>query len=243
MAKYSLNTISANCYPNTTVLINKFGITNDKTLSHAEADITQQRILLWNSKPLSEKFDFKHYKSIHKFLFEELYEWAGQIRDVDISKKGTKFCPHNEIENRADLIFTRLQKLNYYKDLPRKNFINEFVDFYISTNDLHPFREGNGRTQRLFLAQLSRNAGYNLDFANVDTDELMIATIQSAQGLRDCLLQIFNAELQRIKPYKQSVRNDKTSISDELEHAKLEVNEYNSGHTIKVKSKRKERGE
>ncbi|GHV15569.1 hypothetical protein FACS1894219_12520 [Clostridia bacterium] len=243
MAGYNLEPNSANCYPNTTVLINKFGITDENELRCAEHEITQEANATWERKPLISTFDFKHYKSIHKFLFEELYEWAGQIRDVDIAKKGTKFCPHNEIENRADSIFTRLQKLNYYKDMPRNIFINEIVDFYISTNDLHPFREGNGRTQRLFLAQLSRNAGYNLDFANVDTDELMIATIQSAQGLRDGLLQIFNAELQRIKPYKQSVRNDKTSISDEFEQAKLEVNEYNSGHTIKVNSKRKERGE
>lgn len=59
------------------------------------------------------------------------------------------------------------------------------------TNDLHPFREGNGRTQRAFLIQLIRNAGYDWRFANVDTDLLMVATIQASQGVTDLLRKIF----------------------------------------------------
>ena len=68
--------------------------------------------------------------------------------------------------------------------------MDEIVDFYRVTNDLHPFREGNGRTQRVFLAQLIRNAGYDINWAEVDGDLLMIATIQSAQGVTDLLKKI-----------------------------------------------------
>lgn len=65
------------------------------------------------------------------------------------------------------------------------------MDFYERTNELHPFREGNGRTQRVFLAQLAENAGHRLDFAAVDPDELMIATIFSVQGVEEPLLNVF----------------------------------------------------
>lgn len=63
------------------------------------------------------------------------------------------------------------------------NFIKKLIDFYCVTNSLHPFREGNGRTQRVFLSQLAYNAGYEIDFAKIDSDELMIATIQAANGV------------------------------------------------------------
>jgi cell filamentation protein len=195
MAKYSLDPISANCYPNTTVLINKFGITDERVLEAAEADITQQRILLWNVKPQNDTFDFAHYKTIHRFLFEELYDWAGQIRDVNISKKGTRFCPFEELESRAKLIFSRLKKSDYLSGLQKSQFVPEFVDLYDATNLLHPFREGNGRTQRVFLSQLAHRNRWILNFADIDVDELMIATMQSAHGVRDGLLRIFGTAI------------------------------------------------
>ncbi len=67
------------------------------------------------------------------------------------------------------------------------DFVDKMTDFYCVTNNLHPFREGNGRTQRVFLSQLALNAGYEMDFANMDTDELMVATIQAANGVDICL--------------------------------------------------------
>lgn len=74
-------------------------------------------------------------------------------------------------------------------------FVKEIVDFYCVTNVLHPFREGNGRTQRAFFTQLIRNAGYEISFANIDPDLLMLATIQSAQGVTDLLERIFDESI------------------------------------------------
>ena len=136
-------------------------------------------------------FDFEHYKAIHRFLFSDLYDWAGEVRTVNISKKGTQFTPAENIEQQAELIFKRLKERNYFKGLPHSEFVEEVVDFYCVTNALHPFREGNGRTQRAFLTQLIRNAGYDISFADMDTELLMIATIQSAQGVTDLLKQVF----------------------------------------------------
>ncbi len=109
---------------------------------------------------------------------------------MNISKKGTKFCDADEIEERATLIFGRLKDRNFFRGLPRDAFVDEIVDFYCATNDLHPFREGNGRTQRAFLTQLIRSAGYDINFADMDVDLLMITTIQVTNGVTDLLRRV-----------------------------------------------------
>lgn len=118
-------------------------------------------------------------------MFEDLYEWAGKPRTVDIAKKGTQFCLAAQIESTSSAIFSRLEKQCFLVGLDKAHFISAIVDLYERTNELHPFREGNGRTQRVFLSQLARHAGYVIDFARVDPDDLMIATIQAAGGVDD----------------------------------------------------------
>lgn len=192
---YSIDPISANCYPGTTVLINKFDIHDEEKLNEIESVISSARYAEWLNAPQATAFDFDHYKGIHPFLFSDLYEWAGEVRTVNISKKGTQFTPAENIESQAGLIFERLRACNYFKGLSHDEFVEEIVDFYCVTNALHPFREGNGRTQRVFLTQLIRNAGYEINFADMDTDLLMIATIQSAQGVTDLLKRIFTESI------------------------------------------------
>lgn len=117
------------------------------------------RIAQWLLEPLEGTFDFSHYKAIHGRLFGDLYDWAGQIRTVDLSPKGTPFCPAGRIEERAAAIFFRLKNLHYLRGMEAEPLVEEVTDLYCSTNELHPFREGNGRAQRVFLAQLIRAAG------------------------------------------------------------------------------------
>ena len=192
---YSIDPISANCYPGTTILVNKFDIRDEEKLNEIESVISAARSAEWLNVPKTATFDFDHYRAIHQFLFSDLYEWAGEVRAVDISKKGTSFVSAECIKDQAGLIFKRLQDINCFKGLSRGEFIEEIVDFYCVTNMLHPFREGNGRTQRVFLTQLIRNAGYEINFADMDTDLLMIATIQSAQGVTDLLKHIFTESI------------------------------------------------
>jgi cell filamentation protein len=192
---YSIDPISDNCYPGTTVLINKLGIRDEETLNEAETLATYINASKLEEQPLEGAFDFAHYKAIHHFLFSDLFDWAGQIRTVNISKKGTRFCPIEEIEDRAALIFDRLKEQGYFRGLPHDAFTDEIVDFYCATNDLHPFREGNGRTQRAFLTQLIRSSGYDIHWSEVDTDLLMIATIQAANGVTDLLRSILGKSI------------------------------------------------
>ena len=194
---YSLDSLKDDCYPGTTVLINKLDIRNDKLLAEAEQTITAINYAQIENEFEFVDVDFEYYKNIHKRLFYDIYEWAGMVRSVNLSKKGTAFCEYKEISELAEKRFGRLKRDNFLVDLDFETFVDEFTDLYVDLNYLHPFREGNGRTHRLFLTLLVRNAGYSIDFSQCDLDMLMIATIKSAQGDAE-LLRTIISEL--IKP-------------------------------------------
>lgn len=192
---YSINSSTDNCYEGTTCLINKLNIRDEKILTEVEGRITFAKSSTLEKEPISSTFDFEHYKAIHKYLFDDLYDWAGQIRTVNLSKKGTLFANADEIERIADACFKRLADNNFFRDMDFNDFVENIVDFYCVTNDLHPFREGNGRVQRIFIAQLIRFNEYDIDFNNINTDELMMATIQAANGVSDSLKDIFRSSI------------------------------------------------
>lgn len=192
---YSITALTNDYYEGTNCLINKLNIKNEEQLAKIEASITMAKTAELERNPISASFDFEHYKQIHKYLFDDLYEWAGIIRTVDISKKGTIFISAENIETVATACFNRLKELNYFKNMDFDNFIENLVDLYCSTNMIHPFREGNGRTQRIFISQLIRFCGYDINFSEIDTDELMVATIHSANGITDYLKKIFKKHI------------------------------------------------
>lgn len=194
---YSIDALTDNCYEGTTCLINKMNITNEDTLKVVESAVTFAKISELEQTPINGNFDFAHYKAIHKYIFEDLYDWAGEIRTADISKKGTSFTLAKNIEELSERCFARLKKENYFKTEDFDLFVENIVDFYCVTNMLHPFREGNGRTQRVFISQLIRKNGYDIDFSKIDGDELIIATIQAANGVTDFLKDIFRQIITR----------------------------------------------
>ena len=187
---YSLNPSSDNCYEGTTCLINKIGIRDEKKLAEIEAQITFAKAVMLEATPIDDDFGFKHFKKIHAFLLCDLYEWAGQVRTVDISKKRTKFLDAASIESIGTKCFAKVKE-GYFENLPFDEFAKRIAEFYNDVNYIHPFREGNGRTQRIYFTQLIRHYGYDINFADVDTDELMIATIQASSGVMDFLVEFF----------------------------------------------------
>ena len=104
------------------------------------------------------------------------------------------------IDEIATACFERLKNQNYFKYLDTDDLVKKMTDFYCVTNNLHPFREGNGRTQRVFLSQLALNARYEMNFANMDTDELMVATIQAANGVDTYLRDVLREIIKPIEP-------------------------------------------
>lgn len=187
---YSIDSIRDNCYPGTLCLVNKLDIRDEALLAEAESAIVLAKMSLLDQQPTYGLFDFEHYKAVHRFLFSDLYSWAGEIRTVDISKKGTFFVPADEIEYCAKACFERLSSFTG-DGMSKRELARETADFYNTVNLLHPFREGNGRTQRAFFAQWFRRLDYDFDLAEVDTERFMIATIQAAHGVEDMLADFF----------------------------------------------------
>lgn len=192
---YTLNATDADCYEGTFTLINKLDIRNEVQLQEVESIITTFKATELLKKPLKVDFDFLDYCNIHRELFENLYDWAGELRKIGISKKTTKFTEPEKIAELGELMFERLRRFNYFKDLSKNEFIIEIADFYNSLNMLHPFREGNGRTQRVFFVQLIRNAGHDIDYSAFYSDMLMIGCIQAASGVMDTLIDFFEQNI------------------------------------------------
>lgn len=144
---------------------------------------------------MAADFGFENYKGQHRVLFEDLYDWAGQLRTIALSKTATVFTAPERIEELGGLIFARLKKLDYITKLPRNEFVAEISDLYHSLNMLYTFREGNGRTERVFFVMLIRNAGYDIDYSTLNSDLLMIWSIQAAGGVTDTLVKFFEENI------------------------------------------------
>lgn len=160
------------CYPHSKVLINKLGIKDEEKLRIAEREITSLRIANAKISVIKGDFDLLHLKKVHKYIFGDIYEWAGEIRWVNIAK-GNMFCSYVFIESNAGSLFNKLKRENYLKDVSKDKIPLRLAHYLSEINALHPFREGNGRAQRLFIEYLAENAGYRVDFSQV-TDKQMI---------------------------------------------------------------------
>ena len=193
-----MDSTNLDCYDGTFVLINKLDIRSQEELDNVEQTITAINAAEIEELQEFVNVDFNYYKNLHYRIFGDLYEWAGKVREINISKKTTYFCRYDDIEPLAEKCFARLKKMNFFADLPFDKFIEELTELYCTLNFYHPFREGNGRVQRLFLTLLIRNAGYDINFADIDADELMVATIKSVTGdifaLKDILYNNIKSE-------------------------------------------------
>ncbi len=167
------------CYPNSFVLKNKLNIQNADELKSAEREITSLRTAQAILNKIEGNFDFEHLKKIHYFLFGDIYEWAGKIRTVNISK-GNQFCLCEFIQHQMDDIFKKLRRENYLKDCNEKREIARRLAYYLGEiNSIHPFREGNGRAQRMFVEHLAVSLGYQLDFMKISSEEMLEASARS----------------------------------------------------------------
>lgn len=193
---YSVTSSNDDCYPGTTILINKLGIKNQEMLDEAEVVAFALHSAEIESEQSDAPFSFRFYCDLNKRLFGDLYAWAGTLRTIDFSKNGTVFYPSSELSTLGNAKFNRLEAMNEFRGMKRLQLIDEVTELYHEINMLHPFREGNGRTQRLFFTLLLRRLGYNINFAECDTDKLMMATIYAAQGVMTPLHDFFEGIMQ-----------------------------------------------
>ena len=163
------------CYPNSDVLKNKIGIQDMEKLQRLERRLTMLRILELVDKPIQGKFDLQHLRLIHRYIFQDVYDWAGEIRKVDIAK-GSMFCNVKFIESQAAEIFKKLKSEDYLQGLNEENTASRLAYYFSEINALHPFREGNGRSQREFIRTLALHIGYVINFAKVSKEEMLKAS-------------------------------------------------------------------
>lgn len=137
--------------------------TDEGLLYEKEARLVTVKIALLKSRPISGSFDSDHLRSIHRFLFEDIYDWAGMFRTVDIAI-GIPFCLCQYIGNSLDALFRGLHDENCLRGIRDADVFAERLAYYLGElNVIHPFREGNGRTQRLFMEQLAYSSGWDVD--------------------------------------------------------------------------------
>ena len=160
------------CYPGTDVLRNKAEITNAEDLDAYEGELSTLRSIEILENPVAGQFNLAHLQRIHLALFQDIYDWAGEIRTVDISHGNSRFANVRFIEAAANDIFNKLARENWLKGLDADALSKRLAHYLSEINALHPFREGNGRVQRIFISQLSQSAGYQLDYSDLEQEQI-----------------------------------------------------------------------
>ena len=187
------------CYPNSNVLRNKKNLTDGHDLMEAETQYTAVRLLALQDMPIMGSFDFDHLKQIHGYLFQDLYEWAGEPRTVNIGK-GNLFCLVQYIDSYADTVFGRFAKDCIAAKPDPERFVRTLAGHYADMNALHPFREGNGRAQREFARQLCLHCGYAFDLTQTSHVEMLRASRLSFDtGDNSALASIFKRVVRPIQ--------------------------------------------
>lgn len=161
-------------YPGTDTLRNRLGITEEKTLTEAERRLTQARGA--EAARLTFPATADGYRSLHRQLFQDLYDWAGQDRTVNIAKGGSSFAAVPYLARELDKLFADARAKEGFRGLPRDEFFDRLGNHINEINAIHPFREGNGRTMRHHAAQLARDAGHPIRIATIDKTAWMEAS-------------------------------------------------------------------
>jgi cell filamentation protein len=167
--------------PVTGILRNKLGLGSSADLEAAEREITHAALLWLRESPVQATYDLPHLCAIHRRIFGDIYDWAGQIRTVAIAK-GSMFCLPQFIEPAAAEIFRQLRQEEFLRGLPRHAFIDRMSYYLGEVNAVHAFREGNGRTQRAFFELLAADAGYTLDWQRLDAERNVLASDAIMRG-------------------------------------------------------------
>ncbi|WJD63944.1 Fic/DOC family protein [Pseudomonas kurunegalensis] len=163
------------CYPGSSTLRNKLGILDDTELDQAERLLSA--IAAEQIEFELPPYDLNYLRRIHATLFSDLYDWAGQLRTVAISKQDTRFCQPEFMERQAAQVFKRMVAADWYEQMPRDQLVVSIADEYSELNVVHPFRDGNGRAQRILFEHIVYNAGYDISWWAAEPREWVEANI------------------------------------------------------------------
>lgn len=168
-------------------LTNKLeGVTEYSQVNEADRIFSAIRYRELQVAPIEGNFDKEHLCKIHEYLFQDIYYFAGKFRDVNMEIDSvTRFTPARRLSSEAERIFGELKKDNYLKNLDKEKFVDKLASFMTELNKLHPFREGNGRSKRVFVGQLAQEAGWELNWSAVEPKEWKFADECAFDSARD----------------------------------------------------------
>jgi cell filamentation protein, protein adenylyltransferase len=167
------------CYSGTTVLKNRLGLRKQAKLAAFENEVTSARA---DQDVPAGRLSYRHYRAIHRHLFQDVYSWAGKVRTVRISKGGNPFCYPEHIDREMKRLFADLRRRKFLRDVNVAEFAAGAAHFLAEVNAIHPFREGNGRTQLSFLKVMAERAGYPMAWSVAAHAAILRATVRSFGG-------------------------------------------------------------
>lgn len=180
-SKYDVYTTvqSIYCYPDTDVLANKLGIRDKDALKAAEIEFVAIKQIALLEEPIPGRFTKTHLMRIHRFLFEDVYPFAGHIRREQISKGDTMFYPPDAIDRQLKKIFAQIHEKQLLKETDRQKQIENLSWVMAELNIVHPFREGNGRSTRELIRCMALEYGLHINWGNTDRETLINAAIDA----------------------------------------------------------------
>jgi len=209
-------------YPEVDTLKNKLGVRNSQELGRIQGQFVTARVYeLTLGRGPEGHFDAEHLKAIHRHLFQDVYEWAGHTRDElvalsdgtvasepEMKQAGLVFLAGRLIARTLDRLATKLAEAGLLRGLPRDEFASRAADIMAVLAAIHPFREGNGSTQRMFLSALAAQAGHSLDFTVVSKERMLQVSIAAVEHDNPALMRrLFNeiSDPSRVSALRQAI--------------------------------------
>ncbi|HLI76673.1 MAG TPA: Fic family protein [Acidobacteriaceae bacterium] len=188
--------------PGTFCPLNRYGIRDYTLLQQVEASAVHRRQVQIEDLGITGRFDTAHLRGIHHHLFQDVFPWAGELRLVGLSKPGSApFAAPQYITSALDDLFRKLPSENHLRNLTPEAFAGRAAFYLGEINAVHPFREGNGRTQREFIRQLAAQAGHTISWAGFTQEGMTVASILShTRGDNTQLASIMEAAILPAEP-------------------------------------------
>ena len=202
-------------YPGTNVLKNKFDIQFADEFEIVERDVSGVRVTALRKQGVTGDFGPEHLKSIHWYIFQDIYDWAGEFRTLQIYKGGTEFGHPGRLMDDLNGLCSDIKRHGFYRNLSLEDTAAGFSDVLSRLNLIHPFREGNGRTQRVFMEQLALNAGFDLNMSGISENDMRNASIAANRGNQNLMRYLLKTSMTEIPEKRVEIAAETVAVAPE----------------------------